>query len=176
MLHRERAVAVAKDVLANIRNYRFHKGSYLNGLLTLDQEDDAKEYIDNLVANCEVCLLGACVLSMIRLYDGIQVGHFLYADGMAHLTRGQVYRMLSSVFDQDDMDLMEAVFECDPVIDSMDDVDKSLMLQSAAGFGRRFSNKIDRVQAVMENIIEHNGEFILPTLYKPVEPDAIVEA
>ena len=69
---REKAICIAQDVLANLGAYRLKKGTYGRGdELQYDEGTtpeklktaDLSEYVPRMRQACDVCLLGACLLS-----------------------------------------------------------------------------------------------------------------
>jgi hypothetical protein len=169
----ERAVAVAQEVLAQLDTYRLgpktyfrYEGydpaapqqttsSFLNSLTPGDLQDHA----DTIKQNCQVCLLGACLLAKATLFDRLPTTCLL-KDNRGPF-REAIVSALEDIFDPETIDLMELAFERTDWIPGMKciDDDNHQRRVAASQFGRATSDNVARVRAVMENVIAHSGVF-----------------
>ena len=140
---------------------------------------EMQSVVDELQPYCHVCFVGACVLSKARVLDKLLVGEVLGPDLDPRISTEEGGRILDGVFDPDDLNLMEAAFMADPWyftyysakrhgVTTTDREDKdsgpaygaALFGWEAGGFENR--NLEDRVRAVMANVIENDGRFVVP--------------
>lgn len=82
---RRKSIAIAKDVLVQMKNLNIRQGSYVTPHLQLFTDDDLGKSLQNLVdrfkeKNCSVCALGACFISKARLYNKVDVDKDLIGD------------------------------------------------------------------------------------------------
>lgn len=157
----EKAVAVAKDVLKHLDAMKVKDGHYFelitNERKVRDLEGDLQEHAEEVQANCQVCLLGACVLSKARLYDAVSMEAF--RDMEIYCSDDDVRDTLADIFDIDTINCMEAAFEGES-FSWMRPTSYRLILE-AMKFGNQFADRKECVRAVMENIIANNGRFIV---------------
>ena len=162
----ERAVLVAKDVLAAISAGRFKvdQGNYVySNALRSDEplrEDMRRaairsEAYDAWRDDCHVCALGACLVTMIDRGTVVR-------DDLAIGDRDELFEELEGVFTQEAFDLIEEAFELGGVRTDMSD---TLAARRARNFGRRRKDPVQRLEAIMQNIVDNRGEFIPPTKY-----------
>lgn len=141
----EKAVAVAKDVLKNLKIIRATCGVYLHrtGIIPhqISYDASAQEYIDTITKKCQVCGIGACFLSYIRLANKATVHDVLYA------SRSGMIRRMEEAFSKDQLAQIENVFE------GFED----------GALKKRYSNANQRLRAIMLNIVRNNGVFIHET-------------
>lgn len=133
-------VAVCKDIikLIQMKKLNISTGNYLtklNGICEPTFEGIAKE--------CEVCAKGALLLTAFKLYDGkgfaeINSPYGLYDDF--------ILEQLDGLFSRTQLHLIEAVFE-----GWKDGPTKQ--------FYYDHYNDEDRLLAIMQNIVDHNGTF-----------------
>lgn len=165
----EKAVAVAQDVLAWLAlpetRGKVLTGSYLWARVPgpIDPLADLRTYAEQAMASgdCEVCMLGACLLSKAKLFDAVPVKPFAgHSDGRIRAhggARDDVTEALEDVFDRETMDLMESAFERTMMGWT---ADRDLM-RGAATFGMGFLDPRDRARAIMENVVAHGGKFVV---------------
>lgn len=161
----KKAVVIARDVLKHLRGLRLREGWYIKGSVCEDiSEKSLKEHVDLVQKECEVCLLGACLLSKIRLYDEVDLDAI---SSRTHKTtsfcvdfyvdRDRALRLLFDVFSEEQMDLMETVFE-KGIVPFFPEAGED-ELNRAVAFGQRYKTKKACVKAVMENVIANRGYF-----------------
>jgi hypothetical protein len=162
-------IAVAKDVLKSLRlrRIRLKNGVYVNPTSDAEEKtviaalrgaEDLGEVVGVLEKNCEVCLLGACVLSKARLFDRVSARYGSYLGGFCPGRDGTVLA-LRDVFDDHELNLMEAAFERGWISMIGDGRGRE---NAACGFAEnvRARSKAALVRAVMENVIFHGGRFV----------------
>ena len=179
MTGREKAVAIAKDVLEHVQTYHWSRGTYLSGSwyggthLTGDLQD----HVEEVEKSCTMCLLGACLVSKARLFDAVPLAKLYrsYYDGayVDHRSinpeREAIEPLLQDIFPSLELSKIESAFERRVMNDGCDDTTANWdLLRGAALFGRRLNDDADRVTAVMENIIANDGIFVVD----PVTRDA----
>lgn len=156
----DKAVAVAKDVLARLDVLHLQTGWYMTigSSSSISFLGDLREQVDLVQEECAVCQLGACLLSTARLFDQVPMSCF-NSGRRALLSESTIHDLLVGVFDRDTLDLMEAAFECQPLswLEA-----SPYSITHAIHFGRRFVALEDRVRAIMENVIDNGGVFVPP--------------
>lgn len=172
MERNEKAIAVAEDVLKQLPNLKLRRSNaYLFGNIPelRGVSGDVQEHIEKVQANCQVCLLGACLLSKARLYDGVPLESIRRNDESSYynfnISGEDIKQLLADVFPIKESECIEAAFEGSSGLEDFD-TDEEL-LERAVYFGNQFSGVDERVRQVMYNIIENNGHFIPPAI--PVE-------
>ncbi len=144
-------VAFAKDVLAQLNIMQIIGGSYI------DAPDEWIDHGPNLVnipledatTGCRVCALGAMYLVKCRLAGTQTVS--------VETDSAEMEEYLSDLFTASELDEIEAAFE---VWVKGHAVSKSRWPTSA--FGQQFATPKKRLAAVMQYLIDHDGEFALP--------------
>jgi hypothetical protein len=125
----------------------------LQKLLTNDETD-----------SCAVCARGAVFASAVRLSDGVRVSRGVWdaAEFDLGVRFGPVDRAFSrkerQFFSQQQLDLMEEAFECQNM-GSLSREKNFELFDPAPCFGVRFEYSKDRLMAIMQNVIDHNGTF-----------------
>lgn len=171
--NRERIVAIASDVLSRVRQYQWCRGTYLGGILrdTAPLEGDLQQHVDAVQQHCELCLLGACLVSKARLFNNVPIGTISREHRPAHTApyvyvsadRTDIKKLLKDSFPPLELSKIESAFECEVMGDEAVFTDEEMsLLRGAAIFGKQYDDDdADRVMAVMENIIDNNGEFVV---------------
>lgn len=155
MEDRKLAVAIAKDVLKQLRARRYlaQPGVYLEADgAKVKGGDDLRKVLPK-IKKCHVCAIGAAFLSYVRLKDGVKVvaadgwpagsrpPAFVHPEGSHTLFSGRASAMrdlLVQAFDRDMLSDIESAFE------------------SNWGGYRTAGN---RLRAIMLNIIRNKGKF-----------------
>lgn len=154
----QRAVEVAEDVLKQLNK---RKNGYLaSGMGYLQTKYDLtsaegslQDHLDGIQeGGCEVCALGALLLSKARLYDDVPISN----DGIC-IT--DCLNGLTTVFSQRQLNLIEAAYEGGRL-----DYDNSSLERSAVAFGEKYRDRKARMRAIMQNIVENQGKFVPPKL------------
>ncbi len=172
-------VAIAKDVLRWIETKRFlvKKGYYVvdqefdeykdvgPALITKEDVDtnaDAKEIMQD--RNCRVCALGACFLASLDRYNNVGCSDLVanygnnYHKGQS-LSQFDTMKYLKRFFAPEQLDLIEAAFEmnvCHRVVLERDNIE---LLKAKKWGDEYFNNPTERLEAIMENIIDNRGTF-----------------
>lgn len=119
--------------------------SFRDGLnLNLPRDGQVKSKLNSVEKQCNVCALGACMLSHIRLNNAVTYEEL---DGM----RGYDIRgHLSDYFDEDQLDLIENCFE-------------NIYFSNSANLNGQFNkyqNPSQRLRAIMLNIVRNKGSLL----------------
>jgi hypothetical protein len=160
----QKRIAVCKDVIANIQAAQINviKGrGYITGLDVKLEDSEAIQYMLPLIKKkCEVCARGAMMISKIDKFNSC---YFLNLNDIDQCdTTDQL-----DFFDEEQLDLIETAFELTNMgaYEYSGDyytpyhTQKRAKNQLAVQFGQDFKNPSDRLMAIMQNIIDHNGEF-----------------
>lgn len=173
MSREEKVVAIAEDVLKHLDDTQAVQSTYCSGEIHVDSgvtsETQLQSIEQELTRKCQVCALGACFLSHIRLFDNITFKDVdceniedLVANDDGYIVFDipwrAVYKPLSEYFDRDNLLLIETAFERDKGFSELSGIEAD----AAELFGRRYSDPRERLRAIMENIIKHNGTFTIP--------------
>lgn len=134
----QKAVAVAKDVLKNLKALRCVSGNtYIERPdllpMKIKPEDSAQKHIEYFTKRCKVCALGACVISYVRLYNDVLVKDF----------RGYsiICDKLFPVFGRS-MHTIEHAFE------------------QGVGLKNHYDDDNQRLRAIMLNVVKNKGKFV----------------
>lgn len=156
----ERRVAIAKDVLSQLRigSISARSGSYVLGIS--GGIGPLHEVIDGAIG-CEVCALGAMCLSAARKFDGIEVN---FRDELQH-ERAKILKILSPYFTVRELASIECAFEGQAAPEEA--VIQAGRLDNRSMDFAYLKNgvKLDvefRMRKIMRNIVRNKGQFILP--------------
>lgn len=182
MTKAEKRVAIAKDVLAQIKceNYVPRSGVYVDINPTRKAMDKGL-YIDSLsqrpadlmleegLVTCTVCAKGAMFMSHIRKdSDTCSVSDAKEGD-----SEDNIEERLTDIFDEKQLDMIEAAFESDGAFYAdnhvgnfeKEDWDGNITYIGKAGkaerFGEKYSDDQRRLVGIMKNIIKNEGTFKL---------------
>lgn len=170
--NREKAVAVAKDVLKHVQTYRWIRGTYLAGTWYggTPLTGDLQNHVEEVEKKCTMCLLGACLVSKARLFDDVSIDKMYkkyYVNdkldyGVINPDRETIGPLLQDIFSLLELAKIESAFERRPLGAGCESTSETHeMLLGAAVFGMRIPDNVGRVTAVMENIIANNGTFVV---------------
>lgn len=167
--------AVAMDVIARLDFLTLTTGNYIRwigGDIPPDVVDDGKDLqsvVDVVERNCQVCLLGAAILSKARVMDAVPANKVITRYGGITLRTEKAADLLTGVFERSDCALMESAYEMNARFareyfgPDGGQIDKGLVY-GAAVFGAKVGPvREDRVRAVMENVLANGGRFVPPT-------------
>lgn len=132
-------VQVAKDVLKYLKYFNLTHSGYFYGDSNTIEEASTPETILPL---CEVCALGACYVSSMLL------------SGKTPSQNDEADEVAISIFGQDNAALIEAAYEKWPARIT------GKLTFAAKEFGERYKDDYERLGAIMENVITHDGEFV----------------
>ena len=151
----ERRVAIAKDVLSQIhtRKIKVKTGFYLHPV-KVRVESSRNEQIREIKKKCSACARGSMMLCRLG-YDTkhdlqdivIGGGSFM---GYVKANRSDTSDILSDAFTERQLNTIENAFECDLVIEEFKG--QNVYMYSHL-------KPKDRLIAIMQNIIDHNGEY-----------------
>jgi hypothetical protein len=165
-------VAVAKDVLKSLN---ILKPAHGHGYVRSDKEaavsivekggDDSKAIAESLKKHCNVCALGACLLSTVSLFNKFKfVSERSWWSDAAYVrvNDDDLTERLGKVFTMSQMGLIEMAYE---------KVEVGVGLQipgfcarqgvkDAIAFGKKYRGARARLEAIMKNIVKNKGEFI----------------
>ena len=165
----EQRVTIAKDVLEQLRLGRYYaeQSTYFSmpapTAEPLKPGQDLQSLILQNDRTCTVCALGACFASAVRLSNGVAlseetIGFDNFADepgDTADFGNDAVFNeKVASYFSNRQLALIESAFEKD------DDFSRGYDVEDAIDFGQAYEDDTDRLQAIMENIVEHGGNFV----------------
>lgn len=153
-------VTVAKDALSWLRVGALTARS---GIYVMPARDDVSRIdILNGVADkkrtqirdvvfgpCEVCVVGALLVASVVRFDSCTVDDFIELHPKSLLGRW---------FDDDQVNLMEYAFEWHSP--SGYGQQASGYGQQARAFGMRFHRAGERLEAILQNVIDHGGDFV----------------
>lgn len=163
---RQLAVAIAKDVIKQIKARRLRIGNagyYVNGEIPpncgIQVGDQVQEHIPLLRRKCDVCAKGAIFLSYVELKNQVTFLPENFHDRCgdpAHrivdFDGADICENLGGAFSRESLDLIEMAFErCNLWLS-----DKS---KAAYDLGSRYKTPGKRMIAICENIIENKGVF-----------------
>jgi hypothetical protein len=178
---RARRVALARDVLGRIEaggltldfgNYLLDRGTrepIPRAVAGLPHDADLRPYVDAIEAGCTVCAIGSLVLAKARLHAAVTVRDVTVREVTAGVTvtrsrQPTLYRALADSFDERTLARIEAAFDATeyaaplPIYEA-----HRAALAAAADFGRQFPDPAGRCAAVMRSIVDHDGEFVVPS-------------
>jgi hypothetical protein len=191
---RKKAVAIAKDVLLQIKNLNVLQCIYLEiegQNPTVECEGESlQKFLPELLKDkkCSVCALGACFLSHVNLFNNFDVSSELAQYGTED-TDG-MFKLLTQSLGTKNMALIESAFELEDFVDGHlceelggyfpagyipreKKIPFALVL-AAVAFGAKHKDSSRRLAAIMRNVIKNDGEFVVTPTKKQIK-DAEVE-
>lgn len=177
MTKAEKRVAVARDVLAQIRakTIKPSRGNYIAATLSVipREGDDVQALLrDGKVKSCQSCALGSAFLSYARLYDNVKVepyGEFSpemdYPSVGGAIPTKRIHGdrptdTLELVFDPKQLELIEHAFEAPSRNVSIPDYELTEAdIALAKKYGKRYRKDDERLVAIMRNIVRNKGTF-----------------
>lgn len=142
-------VAIAKDVLKQLRYWQIETGVYLNTSVPLIPDTDLKTQLETVPSKvCHVCAIGACFLAYVQRFDKVKTNFWgtVFADNMK--------LALEEYFDLHQLYMIESAFELWP--------------RSGVEFVLYYYNETPsfRLRKIMQNIVANNGEFVVEKYIK----------
>lgn len=155
-------VAIAKDVLSQLKSeiYYARSGSYWRFPLCYDTarllDQDSLVEASGHGDYCQVCGIGAAVMSAIRCFNKHRVSSVNGCDPRAAIN------VLSDYFSKRQMALIEAAFE--PRSDSFRVADelefnRDKLCERTEEFHTKHYNDTERMVAIFKNIVRNKGTF-----------------
>jgi len=144
MSKNERKVAIAKDVIANLHVLKI-RSDY--GYVVTDNDNDydvgsllsfgitPKQIAQKAKVECSVCARGAMMLCKIDKFNNFDFGG---VESIGCINQENTFEALQDAFSDDELCEIEYAFE-----DNWSDIDSDN----------------DRLRAIMQNIIDHKGDF-----------------
>jgi hypothetical protein len=150
-------IKLAKDVIAQIKAKKYipsHCYTQLNRPDYSNGDKSAKEVINEKTSKCEVCGIGALVTSHIRFNNECSLWEY---DALNQII---IHEILSPYFSEEQLWLIESAYErC--AEDCL-----SVSHQAARFYGDEYEEASNRLVAIMKNIIENDGKFIIHRKYR----------
>jgi hypothetical protein len=178
----EKRVAIAKDTIKwlGTKAIKMKPGTYFQfprkAIKVQNSNRKLNVELKTVKKPCQVCALGGMFYSMVRRFDKVPVSicysteyemNTQYAEGVGH---ADIYTELANYFPSHQLSLIESAFEKRDLVE-MEDYD-GICKEFDATFGTELDNVVDRaiafarkenaverLRAIMNNIIENNGAF-----------------
>lgn len=175
----QQRVAIAKDVLAALKAQQLYActGTWAKiddsspvVLEDLKLGTELQDIFKQADVSCEACALGACFVSAVKLGNNCKLTSEARENGQFNFylpsdqggDRTGMSATLSRYFDEKQLSLIECAFEMGtgalgkPYLRFPDNSD---IVDRAEDFGMNFDSDRERMEAIMTNIINNNGEF-----------------
>lgn len=161
-MNREQAVAVARDVLKRLEGQKLtlKAGRYIRQVrdfgdwLRMCESEDIRPHLDEVESVCEVCALGALLMSKARLYNAVRGRDLVDYLGDRQKTN------LAAVFGRESLLLIEVAFEQNASAVRSASALGAAALNEAVAFTSPCLSPRDRLRAILENVIANDGEFV----------------
>lgn len=167
MTPQQARVLIAQDVLDLLQKevITTSKGSYVDIDMPHDTDADiqVREFLQPWLkeGSCEVCALGALFVGAVLRFDEVTIAQWV-SRGTMRASRGPLTRYLGQFFSQEQLDLIEFVFERRDAYAGYESADFSEEVKSAAmEFGSHVHVR-ERAVLIFKNIVANNGTFMLP--------------
>lgn len=163
----EKRVRIAKDALAQIRTKKVEvqSGTYCDIFSNkLKEGSQLNKILPTLEADsCTVCAKGALFLAHVDRFNKLKIED----NGAFSANNSQIIDRLKGIFSIGQLDTIEAAFEMGVTQDAehilwdhSTAVEETELAKRAIAFGEEYSDDLDRLVAILENIIENKGTFI----------------
>lgn len=158
----EKRVIIAKDILLQLASKRLQAstGIWLDAKLDVAADRQKEEAQDIILdaKSCNACALGSIFLSTLEHANKFKFNSFNYKNisQKAEIHYQQFREYLLGFFEHDQLIAIELAFERGAGWYSVADAKSIKYRDFAAGFGAS-----ERLEAIMKNIVEHNGEFVV---------------
>jgi len=169
---RKKAVAIAKDVIAQLRLKRLIADT---GIYCRVYYDDAHQYFEDAVnldhsfqetfkndkkVSCGVCAMGAVFIGYINRFNEV------VNDSVKNVMSTDIVTLLDGIFSEFQLRLMEFVFEgnwevCPAELDDCPE-EKEKLTRKGQQYYDKYPDDNQRLRAIMLNVVRNNGEFVLP--------------
>ncbi len=166
-------IQIAKDVLRSLPVLNVRTGTFVSDkdsttskeLQTIAEIKDSKIQAQKLKQHCEVCALGACLLSAVKFTNKFKFDiKFDYFDDMYELDLDPepIMKKLLPIFGKEQLALIEYAFEQGKgwIVGEWNVDRYQKKLDKAEEFGNSFRKDSERLRAIMKNIIKNDGTFI----------------
>lgn len=171
MSRAERKVVLCQDVLARLKQEKLsaNEGAYidnLNEIAKLYGPSDLKGPVTKkdclaIEKHCDVCARGALLLSKIRLFNSVNWEDIKSKHEVPVISQKDTTKILSEAFYREELLAIEAAFEA-----QYDSCNEDFIGQNeehswaCVDFGLQYEYPDNRLYAIMENIVDNNGEFL----------------
>jgi hypothetical protein len=168
----DRRVAIAKDVIAQIRAKKYVglQGTYVNSA-KLDeflQASNAFVESDKMIkelGKCEVCARGAMFLSRMKKCPE-KVSQLSFAEDLDSFA--EIEKEYDYEFSASQLDAIESAFEGNEMGELYKNEDVEY-IEDCVSFCEEVKDDNDRLLMIMQNIIDHNGTFVPSVKYQIVK-------
>lgn len=170
----EQRVAVAKDVLKQLNDgfYKAHAGTYFiigkmpKRVIEIPPKlDTLFDHLKTTGAQCDVCGIGSCFTSLVRLGNSVESSAILYEQENKKVKKHDsiedtpMRELLEKVFSSSQLTLIECAFERSEMHYNQANDTPSFKQNAAVVFGEKYRRDKNRLMAIMQNIIKNKGEF-----------------
>lgn len=159
MTRSERKVAVAKDVKAHIlaKSFKVKQGTYLNINKDIEELPNSQLQAQCLLSakkdKCEACARGAMMLCKVAKWNNWDDRFNEYIE------QWDTSNALSDAFDDEELDLIECFFEQSAIFSSLCCTEEFVKKYGADPYTWGPNDAEDRLLCIMQNIIDHGGDF-----------------
>lgn len=146
---RKMARAVAKDILSHPKRYQVCRGNYIIGIPWSARNKKIDKVDPEIIKNCHVCARGAMFITRALLFD-----KYRFPDDDLDIGGELVLPATESDFGKFNAELIECAFELHSYFE-----ENSIMGDLAAKFGNRYRSPVNRLRAIMQNVLDNGGVF-----------------
>jgi hypothetical protein len=168
----EQRVQIAKDALKWIKKPNVKvkdKSSYFKinkGQEHLEIGTDLNQHLKKI--HCTVCAKGALFLSHVDRFDNCKIQPFVKGSSIPDTDfddERSIKHRLSKHFSASQLDMIECAFEREIIYDSTRKLtnepgQKENIAKACITFGKHHRKPVDRLEAILKNIVKNKGEFI----------------
>ena len=149
------AVKIAKDALKIIKSENIIAGHSFFRSVTVNKPLVRKNLSQLLNdSTCEICAKGALFLGYVDKSYTVESSEF----GGISLGDREVCEVLRNAFSEEELDFIEYVYEYGVT----GKLPANISRDKADSFYFQYDNDQELLEAILKNIIQNNGEFILP--------------
>lgn len=164
-------LAIAKDALSVLSLVKISPGKWCDMTLpNVSGDDQLQKYIGNKdlkKRKCEVCADGLLFLSAVRLYNEFPVAGYLDENIKKYeVNDNDLFDVLNEKIGCNQAALIECTFELGQGKCQPDDIEPEWLGHLAIEYGKQYKKPVDRMKAILKNIIRNSGEFIPMVLAK----------
>lgn len=176
----QKRVHIAKDVIAQLKSkkYKARAGDYLKINLTKETlpQSESEQLICSLSdknVTCECCARSAIFASAVRNFNSVKISDVdTSSDGLSNIHYNEeiilegyeTERVEKEYFSPNQLVLIESCFEQN-VLNNFNVKETDSFFEdvcAAAEYGNSFKSPEKRMIEIMNNIIENDGEFVIP--------------
>lgn len=163
----EKKIAIAKDVIALIKaevlnaekGYKYE--TFYKEMIEYTPDSQVQSVLNDRIetVKCDVCAIGAVALAKIR------IGNDCTKEDLGANESDNLIDNVSDIFDEAEMRLMEVMFESVGMTDEAEEMVEEVYgddtLWQAEAFHQSYKDDNARLIAIMQNIIDNEGEIKL---------------